>query len=170
MNEEVQKLSQLIESGAEMLDVYITLEDILEQDITTPLKILFTLLDNERFAIYFRERVNIHFTGFNNMNKELWEIPDVRNFIFKLDEEFPYWFYFLSKKNNSLFIIFQSYMIPFLSSQMNYELNRPNLREHFVNKWVPALYEICEYADISEDESRQMCNRVFSQLINMGIA
>jgi len=99
----------------------------------------------------------------------MWEIPDIRKYMCKLDEEFPYWFYFLSKKEETLYMIYQCHMIPFLSGEDDFDLNNPLLREHFVKKWVPALSEACEYTEMSDKESHEMYMKVYSYIINRGI-
>jgi len=113
MNKETKRLSQLMEAGIESLDITITIEDIVNQDISAQMAILSALLDNEDFAIYFREKVNIVFTGINPGDKNLWEIPEVRKYIQKLDDEFPYWLYFLSKEGDGLNLIYECRMISF---------------------------------------------------------
>jgi len=48
------------------------------------------------------EKIDIVFHGYDDDTRQLFEIPEVRNFAFKLDEAFPYWFYFLSKNDLGL--------------------------------------------------------------------
>ncbi|WP_321423780.1 chlororespiratory reduction 6 domain-containing protein [uncultured Bacteroides sp.] len=170
MNEQKKKLAQLIEAGIDSLDIVITKEEILKQDISAPLALLSALLDNECFALYFREKVNLSFKGFDDQGKNLWEIPEVRKYVCKLDSEFPYWFYFLSKSGNGLYVIYQCYMIPFLSDEDDFDFNIPQLQENFINKWVPALSEACEFTDMSDEESHKMCMGVYSYIINRGNA
>lgn len=42
------------------------------------------------------ERISISFEGYNEDNRELDEIPEVRDFIYELDDKFPYWLFFLT--------------------------------------------------------------------------
>ena len=44
----------------------------------------------------FRGRVDLAFHGYSNDPRELYEMPEVRRFCAKLDDAFPFWFYFLS--------------------------------------------------------------------------
>ncbi|WP_321517313.1 hypothetical protein [uncultured Bacteroides sp.] len=168
MDEQKKKLTLLIEAGVDSLDVVITKEEILKQDISAPLALLSALLDNELFALYFREKVNLSFNGFDDLGKNMWEIPEVRKYVYKLDNEFPYWFYFLSKGGNGLYVIYQCHMIPFLSEEDDFDFNMPRLQENVANKWMPALNEICELADMSEEESHEMCMGVYKYIINRG--
>ena len=53
----------------------------------------------------YRGRVDLSFHGYSNDPRELYEIHEVRQFCNKLDEAFPYWFYFLSTEGVMLGVI-----------------------------------------------------------------
>ena len=53
----------------------------------------------------FRGRVDLAFAGYSNDSRELHDIPEVRHFCSKLDDAFPYWFYFLSTAGETLGLI-----------------------------------------------------------------
>ena len=53
----------------------------------------------------FRGRVDLAFVGYSNDSRELRDIPEVRHFCSKLDDAFPYWFYFLSTEGVTLGLI-----------------------------------------------------------------
>ena len=53
----------------------------------------------------YRGRVDLSFDGYSNDPRELYEIPEVRRFCKKLDEAFPYWFYFLSTERVMLRVV-----------------------------------------------------------------
>lgn len=170
MNEQKKKLAQLIEAGVDSLDIVITKEEILKQDISAPLALLSELLNNKVIALYFREKVKLSFNGFDGQGKKLWEIPEVRKYICKLDNEFHYWFYFLSKSEEELYLIHQCHMIPFLSEEDNFDLNMDKLKQNFFNKWVPALTKACDFTDMSEQETHEMFMRVYQYASNRGTA
>ena len=44
------------------------------------------------------ERLSIAFHGYDQDVRELDEIREVRDFVYMLDDKFPYWLFFLSKK------------------------------------------------------------------------
>ena len=53
----------------------------------------------------YQGRVDLSFDGYSNDPRELYEIPEVRQFCEKLDEAFPYWFYFLSTERVMLLVV-----------------------------------------------------------------
>lgn len=52
-----------------------------------------------------RGRVELAFSGYSNDPRELYDIPEVRNFCAELDDAFPYWFYFVSTESVTLGVI-----------------------------------------------------------------
>ena len=53
----------------------------------------------------YRGRVDLAFLGYSADPRELRDIPEVRRFCAKLDDAFPYWFYFLSTDGVTLGVI-----------------------------------------------------------------
>jgi hypothetical protein len=47
-------------------------------------------------AKQFQNTVDISFDGYNDSQRELWEIEAVREYVRALDSEFPYWLFLLS--------------------------------------------------------------------------
>jgi len=170
MDEGVKWLSKLFEAGIDSLDIIITKEDVLRQDTSGPMSYLSPLIDNEDFAVFFREKVNIRFDDSDLLGKSLDELPEVRKYILKLDNEFPYWFYFLSKESPGLFLIHQCHMLPFLSDEDEFDLNINQFKENIINKWLPAMTEMCDFTNMSDQEMEEMCMRVYSYLKNRGKA
>jgi hypothetical protein len=52
-----------------------------------------------------RERVDLSFAGWDDTPADLWEIDEVRTYVARLDEQFPFWLYFLSKETGALLAI-----------------------------------------------------------------
>ena len=68
--------------------------DVETGDITDILRSLSHLISATEIARLYRERVDISFEGYEDDRRELWEIPEVRAFVHKVDDKFPYWLYF----------------------------------------------------------------------------
>jgi len=52
-----------------------------------------------------KEKFNICFSGYDNDNREIYNIPEIRSFMKKLVTNKPYLPYFLTKKNNTRAVI-----------------------------------------------------------------
>ena len=74
-------------------------------DATRTTETLSRLLTNRETIGWFRGRVELAFHGYSDDPRELYEIPKVRRFCAKLDETFPFWFYFLSTEGMTLGVI-----------------------------------------------------------------
>ena len=64
-------------------------------NIVPVLNILNTLIEPQNIK-KFANKMMFVIDGYNEDPRELAEIPEVRNWIKKLDESFPYWFFFCS--------------------------------------------------------------------------
>ena len=53
----------------------------------------------------FQGRVGLSFHGYDSDSRELYQIPEVRQYLASLDSQFPYWLYFLSTDNDTLKMI-----------------------------------------------------------------
>lgn len=164
MEQKIINLPEMMNVGAESLNIVITKNEVLQLDITNALNTLSQLLDDKKTALYFKEKVDISFEGFNVNENKLWEVPEVRNYICKLDEQFPFWFYFLSTNGDGLLLIFKSQLIPFLSPEADKELNQPKLRDCFLTRWLPSMNQVCDYTGISLHENDEMTQRLFNYL------
>ena len=67
--------------------------------------LLSRVLANRNAVERHQGRVDLAFYGYSNDPRELYEIPEVRRFCKKLDDAFPYWFYFLSAEGVTLGVI-----------------------------------------------------------------
>ena len=74
-------------------------------DINPALNVLESVLYDAETVQMFRGRVGISFDGYDNDARELYEIPGVRRYLAALDSKFPYWFYFLSTRDDTLKMI-----------------------------------------------------------------
>ena len=87
------------------LGVVVDRADVESGDISSTADVLSQVLANRKTIERFRGRVDLSFHGYSNDNRELYEIPEVRRFVAKLDDAFPHWFYFLSTENATLAVV-----------------------------------------------------------------
>ena len=90
---------------APWLRVVVDRSEVEVQDVSgTALKLARVLADRQSVERY-RGNVDLAFFGYSKDPRELYEIPEVRQFCSKLDDAFPYWFYFLSTDRVTLLVI-----------------------------------------------------------------
>ncbi|MBF0235188.1 MAG: chlororespiratory reduction 6 domain-containing protein, partial [Desulfamplus sp.] len=80
-----------------ILFLVVSKEQVESGDITEVIGVLKMLIQSPKIARSFKEKVDISFYGYDHDPRELYQIPEVSAYIHKLDAQFPYWLYFLSK-------------------------------------------------------------------------
>ena len=81
--------------GADWLRVVLERPEVEALDVSDTALSLSRVLADRRAVERYRGRVDLAFFGYSNDPRELCDIPEVRRFCSKLDDAFPYWFYFL---------------------------------------------------------------------------
>lgn len=56
-------------------------------------------------AARFRRKLELVFTGYDDDPRELWDIPEVRDYVARLDAFFPHWFYFCCLEGQTLRVL-----------------------------------------------------------------
>ena len=134
-------------------------------DISGPLSVLQGMLDRES-AIQYCERVDICVGGYDDDPRELYEIPEVRDFMHKLDAEFPYWLYFLSKGGSGLLVVLLCFCSPHLAEDVRQRIWKQQIADYLINRGLPAMNQICHHVGCSEAEIRQLTERVTKYIVH----
>ena len=91
--------------GADWLRVVVDRSEVEALDVSGTAATLSRVLADRDAVERYRGRVDLAFFGYSNDSRELRDIPEVRRFCSKLDDAFPYWFYFLSTEGVTLGVI-----------------------------------------------------------------
>ncbi len=86
-------------------NIFITRPEVEAGDIADTLLTLQSPLDDRRNVLQQQDKIRVFVDGYDNDSRELWDIAEVRAFYRKLDEKFPYWFWFCDKRDVSLKVI-----------------------------------------------------------------
>lgn len=109
----------------------------LEQFIAT----LESLMETPDTVRRYRNRLFICVSGYDGDPRELHQIPEVCSFLAKLDELFPYWFWYLNRKEPSFLIT----LLQCLSRSENFDDARDfdlHRVEHFMLRHYQAIEEL----------------------------
>lgn len=90
----------------------ITKEYIDNEDFEHVNDILTKLMEN---SIKNENKLSLIIDGYDNDLRELYEIPEIRNYFQTLDRLFPYWFYFVNRKTEekySSLVIIMLLLVP----------------------------------------------------------
>lgn len=144
----------------DLLIITISRKDVEAIDINATLRQLNRLLLREETIAQYFERVEIGVVGYEDDPRELWEIPEVNQYIRILDDYFPYWFYFLTKFGSGLkFIAFC--LIKTQKISPTQVLLDPESLEHFYDKHFEAMNQLGEKIGMSEQENIELTDIVF---------
>jgi len=143
----------------DFLSIAISRKDIETADNSRTVSLLATLLNPEA-ALKYCEKVDIGVYGYDDYVGELNELPEIRDFVYKLDAEFPYWCYFLSKRALGLGFIFSCFCPPFLPSEARERVWLERIVRYLTKRGFPAMNRLCKTAGCSDAEIERMTNRV----------
>jgi len=152
-----------ISTQPDFLSIVISCEDIEAGDISSTVSVLAKLL-NPDAALKYCEKVDISVHGYDDYAGELNELPEIRNFVYKLDAEFPYWCYFLSKRALGLGFIFSCFCPPFLPPKVRERVWPERIGGYLTKRGFPAMSQLCTAAGCSEAEIERITNRVMKYI------
>jgi hypothetical protein len=144
------------------LVVVVSRPEVEASDTAPSLSVLRQLTGSPETAMRFFEGVDLQFFGYDQVPEELWEILEVRNFVHKLDEQFPFWLFFLSKHYLGLQCLLLCFLPPFLTQEGRSEIFPERINQLLTRRWFPAMNHICEYVRFSEQEVEQLTDRVLA--------
>jgi hypothetical protein len=133
--------------------IVVSRDEVLRQDISGPIKTLRHLISNREIIRANMLNVDISFSGYEDTREELFEITEVRNYVYALDAQFPFWLYFLSRHFMGLQCLAYCHLLPFLTREARMERHPSQLADLIERRWGPALFEICSASGHSEAEA-----------------
>jgi len=138
--------------------------DIEAGNTSDVMQVLIQLLERNA-ATKFCERLDVCSSEYESDPRELWEIPEVRAFVQKLDREFPYWCYFLSKLGEGL--LWMTYCLyPLAVTQDERKRLWPQaIRNYADGRGIPHLTAICRFVGCSDGEAVRLTKNAVDYLV-----
>jgi hypothetical protein len=136
----------------EPIIIIVSRDEVLARDISSVVGALTSCLGSPERALSFFEKVDIAFHGYDTDTRELFEIDEVREFVALLDDNFPYWLFFLTKNGLGLQAVTLCLMPPNLTKSGRQTIFPERLNELFSNRWFPAMEKICLACGFSEHQ------------------
>lgn len=129
-------------------------------EIDDVLQVFHGFMGSPSVIMQSRGQVDIRFEGYEDDPAELYEIPEVRSFVKKLDGAFPFWLFFISKNTASLAMMFFCFLPPYLNSSQQYEVFTATLNGLMRDRWFPAMEHIGYLVGLSPEEQESMVAEV----------
>ena len=92
----------LLHSDVNFLNVIVGHSDVPKLNVKPYVDILNNLLTDSYLVHKFRHRVDLAFEGYDSDAREIFKVPEIRKFVKKFDEVWPFWFFFMSKQSSTL--------------------------------------------------------------------
>ena len=154
----------LIPADCDFLGIVVSRQEVDARDHSGPLGAFQIVRSSNEYVCRFVEAVDLSFSGYDTDPRELWEIPDVRQYVRTLDEAFPYWLFFLSKYQLGLQCVLHCMLTPGLTPEAQ-QRRWPGELEHLLtSRWFPAMNEMCGVAGLPDDEMFRLTDRVFAYI------
>ena len=102
--------------------------------------------------------VSVH--GYDYDPRELNEIAEVCSFLDKLDDKFPFWLYFLDKRESSLLMVMRCLLATRIETDADPSVQRQHLGKLVSTWWFPALNMVAEQAELTEAEIEGLLGRL----------
>lgn len=150
--------------------IIVSREEVNSKDTSSVIEALRPLLVSPEAALSFFESVDIAFHGYNDTREELFEIQEVREFVYAIDEQFPYWLFFLDKSALGLQCLAHCFLPPFLTQEAKQEIFPERLNDLLTNRWFPAMNYVCEAVGFSEEQIAELSDRSVQYLLGGPIA
>ena len=136
--------------------------DVDSADIQSTLGVLRRLTESPETARWFFERVDISFHGYDQIPQELFEIDEIRQFVYKLDEQFPYWLF--SCQNATLGFQCLLYFCCHHFTEGARQVSPERINEVLTRRWFPAMNQICQYVGFSSHQIDQLTDRTMTYI------
>jgi hypothetical protein len=147
-------------SSVDYLHIVISKSEIERVDLTNPFARLQELLKDRETIERFHQRVDISVSGFDDYSKELYEIPEVRNYIQQLDEKFPFWFYFLNNLSSNLqFVTFSCISCKVINGRLHFDTSE---MQEFLNYHFARMNQICDFVGMTDEENKLLTEMVLA--------
>ena len=154
------RMDRFPKAGVDFLTVMVSRETVEAGDIAPALGSLSALIESRETARHFLGQVDLAIDGYNDDPRELFEVPEVRAYLAALDEQFPYWFPFLSLDTEALKLVtFSLCDIERVASGL-VEIDPEDLRD-FLVRHFGAMNRLFELYELGED-----LNEKISEAIN----
>lgn len=147
------------------LIVVVSRKEVDELNVEPALSTLRQIMASQPSAKTFMEKVDIAFHGYDQDPRELFEVDEIRAYVHKLDEQFPYWLFFLSKYHLGLQCLMFCFLLPHLTDKAKARLHPQQLEALLTNRWGPALFHMAAFAGLSEDQADAIAQRSMKYFI-----
>lgn len=163
LHDQPREAPQPIQSvkAKEALAIVVPRHETEYKDCAPVLSLLRSLMASPKMARAHRRGVDIFFGGYDDDTRPIWQIPDIRQYVRMLNDQFPYWLFFMS----DILPNFAGLVRCLMPLDTTEEGRRKFIKEQLLPRWLAAMHEISQYADMTENEVKEILERSMRYLI-----
>ena len=148
-----------------LLVVQAARHDIVAENVMPALEQLLPLLLPD--AIHrFADKVDFRICGYDDEKRNLFEIPEIRRWMWKLDAAFPFWLYFLVPEKSAMNFVVFSLLDPVKTADGRFRL-RPDDLASFLTRRFHAVNFLEGAGWITPEENRDVTRKVERHFIGL---
>ena len=138
-------------------------EQIAKQNVGDLLKALVPMTLSADLVREYGNRLRIAFDGYEGDMREVYAVPEIRQFMATVTETFPFWFHYCDKSDDSLFVI-MTCLIPIVHTETVAGIATTTLQEGGLPELIGDLFGhvngLYAKVGIGEEEQRVMTRQV----------
>jgi hypothetical protein len=133
--------------------------EIENQDISRTLGFLSGLLFSREIVLNSCQKIDLTFSGYDNDNREVYEIQEVKSFVKKLNNHFPYWHFFLNPKLSFIKVLPLCLYRYVIIDKNRKKISAEDFENHL--SWqFDKINEICHNYVISDEKNKEICKNL----------
>lgn len=152
---ESDAMKAALDSRFGLVNYWIDRQDVEDKNISNTLAFLNDLISSREVCMGMKERVEFSLHGYDDDAREIYEIPEVIEFLKALDKAWPYWMLFQHPEFRWLQVMAVCLCKPTRTTDGRVEFE-PELMPELVAKWFHSLNEICHKYAISLKVSKRV--------------
>lgn len=125
-------------------------EGVLALDTEAVLQGLSVLVLSRSLAPQAQGHWRLFFGGYDDDPRELWQIPEVRQFVRRLDAVFPYWFFLADLESETLLVIAKCICFTAAAGPGHGTVNKADLRA-FAERQFDGMNQLWELHSLPEE-------------------
>ena len=151
--------ADLLDLAIDYTHIVISRQEIESGDTSQVLSTLNVLLGTPEAALRNRERVAMSVYGYETDPRELWDVPEVRDYLHALDDEFPYWFWFLDKTQPFLQVVILCHVDVERVGSGQVRADSAQMQQLMADWWLPKAATISSWAGATGADEDELVNR-----------
>lgn len=148
---------------ADPLTVVITRQEVEAADVTSTLDVLNGWIRGSNRPVELSGQLMLAIDGYDDDARELWQIPEVRCYIYELDQRFPYWFFFANPHSDTLKVV-AFCLTRTTSVRPGLTQIDPSSMGAFLARHFEALNVLCEKWNLPDSRNQELCEAVLQSL------